>query len=180
MENPMSIKSLLRGTIVACLLALPLSALGVPTNTPTNVTITEIVDPFLEWDTTNTNTISDTDLGHITDATTAKTFTRSLNIFTNTDVALAPTAGDANGGVLTSGTQTLTTSYKLAGAGVDALTRDAAFVAAATFITQTGYAITHVSGTGTYVVDLSVKADPNGTAPDAATYSCIITITATW
>ena len=180
----MSIKSLVQGTLAACLLALPLTALGVPTNTPTNITITEIVDPFLEWDSTNTNTIDATNLGHITDATTAKSFTRSLNIFTNTNATLAPTAGVGNAGVLTGAVhgQTLLTTYKLAGAGVDALTRDAAFVSAAAFINagNNAYSITHVSGTGTYVVDLSVKADPNGTAADADTYSCIITLTATW
>jgi hypothetical protein len=102
----------------------------------------------------------------------SKDMTLSHDVACDIAVSVA-VAGDE---VLTSSGRTLTTAYKLTGA--DLSNPDGAWVASATFITQTY----HVVGTGpNSTITLSVQATPpSNQAPDKGTYTAKITLTASW
>jgi hypothetical protein len=149
-------------------------------STATTITITATVDAFAEW-ASATGTIAASDFtGHITAANQSVTATLANTLYSNVTTTITPTAG-ASSGVLTSGSQTLTTAYELT--GVD--TPDSSYKAAdATsgdfFAVANTYTLTHVSGTGTYTVNLLAKASSGAVAPDSGNYSCGVVLTAAW
>ena len=110
------------------------------------------------------------------------TVTKALTLYTNVNVTLSQ-AGTANSGILTNGTETLTTSYQIQG---DVDTPDGAYKAAGTgagefFNVSNTYTVTHVGGDGVYAIDLLVKGESDDTqAEDSGDYTASITITATW
>lgn len=153
--------------------------------TATTITITGTVETFAEWDST-TQTIAAADFdGHITAVNQTRTATKTFRLYMNGDVSIAPTAG-ANGGVLTdtaTGTQTLTTQYRVTG---DVMVPDGAYKLAGVgagqfFAAGNTYAITHNAGDGSYDVIFSVQMiSPAAAAPDAGDYTCGVVLTATF
>ena len=181
-ENAMFLKSRLVKVsvmLVALLCMRAPSQLFAGGTAVSTVSITATVDSFTEW-ANATPAILAADwtggvLGHIAHANTTLTVSKTLTLFTNQSVTVTPTSGGT--GILTNGTQVLTTSYTLTGPGALA-SQDGAPVAAATFITQS-YALTHASGTGQYDLVLGVTAvGPN--APDAGDYTADVIMTASW
>jgi hypothetical protein len=148
----------------------------------TTITLTGTVDQFAEWDSA-TQTIAAVDWsGHITAVNQSQTVSKGFVLYANDDVVLEPTAG-ASSGILTSGTETLTTEYQLRG---DLTVPDAAYKAAGAgggqfFAAANDYAITHVPGDGAYAVTLMARmTSPAARAPDSGDYSCGVVLTATW
>lgn len=148
---------------------------------PATVSITATVDGFAEWANT-TPTIAAADWsGHITQANQTQTVSLANTLYTNVDTTITPTAG-TNSGILTNGSQTLTTAYQITG-NVD--TPDSGYKAAGTsagqfFNAGNTYALTHVSGTGTYTVNLLAQMSSGAIAPDAGDYTCTVILTASW
>jgi len=151
------------------------------------VSMTATVDAAAEW-ADPTPTIAAGDWTGSVDGTTISqvgedlTVTKALTLYTNVDVTLTQ-AGTTNSGILTNGTETLTTSYQIQG---DVDTPDAAYKAAGTgvgefFNAANTYTVTHVSGDGTYAINLLVLAESDDVqAEDSGNYTASITITATW
>ena len=76
----------------------------------------------------------------------------------------------------------MTTAYQITGS-VD--TPDVAYKATGTtagtfFNVGNTYTLTHVSGTGSYTVNLLAKATSGAAAPDAGDYTCTVVLTASW
>jgi hypothetical protein len=148
--------------------------------TVTTITITATVDGFAEW-ASSTGAIAASDFtGHITSANQSVTASLANTLYSNITTTITPTAGTSSG-ILTNGSQTLTTAYELT--GVD--TPDSAYKAAdATsgdfFASGNTYTLTHVSGTGSYTVNLLAKASSGALAPDSGNYSCGVVLTAAW
>jgi hypothetical protein len=173
-------KLLFLASFGACLLLSPVVALA--TDVATTVTITGTVETFAEWDSA-TQTILAVDFDdNITGVGQTRTAAGTFVLYMNGDVSIAPTAG-ANAGVLTNGTETLTTKYKLTG---DLDTPEVAFTIAAAgagefFDADNDHAITHVGGTGAYDVILNVQMiSAAAEAPDAGDYTCGVVLTATF
>lgn len=172
--------------LCACLLLAPATAWAAG-SAGTTVTITGTVDTFAEWDSA-TQTIAPADFGtNINAVNQTRTATKTFVLYMNADVSIAPSTDAAkNNGILTdvaTGTQTLTTQYRLTG---DLGTPDVAYklagTAAGQFFEGTNtYDITHVGGDGSYDVTLSVQmSSPAAAAPDAGDYTCGLILTATW
>jgi hypothetical protein len=171
--------------LVVCLSMAPMAAWA--GSAGTTVTITGTVDPFAEWDSA-TQTIAPADFsGHITAVNQTRTATKTFKLYMNADVSIAPSTDAAKkDGILTdiaTGTQFLTTQYRLTG---DLDTPDVAYKVAGTgagefFAAANTYDITHDAGDGTYDVTLSVQMiSAAAAAPDAGDYSCGLVLTATW
>jgi hypothetical protein len=149
-------------------------------STVTTISITATVDGFAEW-ASSTGTIAASDFsGHITAANQSVTASLANTLYTNITTTITPTAG-AHSGVLTNGTQTLTTAYQIT--GVD--TPDSAYkLADATsgdfFDVANTYTLTHSSGTGSYTVHLLAQASSGALAPDSGNYTCGVVLTASW
>jgi hypothetical protein len=181
----MSRKFLLGAAILASLALIPFTAWAGGTDA-TNVTVNATVDAFAEWADHAPVIDKDADWdGHITAVNTAQHATKALVIYTNSNVTIAPTAG-AHSGILTNGTQTLVTQYKLTGADLST-TADSSWKNAGTASGEffdsanNAYAITHVSGTGSYTVTLNVQmTSQTNQAPDAGDYTAGLTLTASW
>ncbi len=157
--------------------------------TATLVTISEQVDSFAEWDQA-THTIAVTDFtGHITARNQSQTADGSYTLYANCATTILPSAVAGSpdySGILTyvsGSTYTLTTSYKLTGAGLtapDGSWKAAGSSAGQFFNASNTYAIAYVLGTGSYSVHLQVQATGGSTPPPAATYTCRVTLTATF
>ena len=179
----MSKKFLVRALAAACLLAFPAGSFG-SGSTGCTVSITGTVDAFAAWSNATPSIINSDWDGHITAVDTAQTVTKSLTLYTNADVTITPTTADATNGILTNGTQTLITSYKLTGAPLTA--PDAAYKLAGAgagqfFNAGNTYALTHVAGTGSYNINLVVQMQSQlHLAPDAGDYATAVTLTASW
>ena len=151
------------------------------------VGITATVDSFAEWSEASP-TIASGDWTGSADGTTISqaaeylTVTKALTLYANATVTLTA-AGTTNSGIATNGTETLTTSYQIQG---DVGTPDAAYKAAGSgvgefFEAANTYTVTHVSGDGSYAINLLVKAESEAAkAEDAGSYTCTTTLTATW
>jgi hypothetical protein len=188
----MSIHTLVRSALVACLLAIPAATWAGTAST--TVTITETVDTFAEWDSgTGIATLDVAD--HITDLA-AHTGSLALHLYTNANtvdgtvtVAAAPVA-DTNGnatGILknAAGSVALTTSYSLTGAGLQS--PDAAFKAADSaggdfFDAANTYTLKNGAvANNDYAITLNVQAQAaTNSAPPAEVYTAAITLTASW
>ncbi len=180
-------KKLLPVLAAACVLTVP--AILLAGTTGTLVTVSEQVDSFAEWDSA-THTIAVADFtAHITAVSQSQTADGSYTLYSNCATSILPTAvagAPDNSGVLkdvTSATYSLTTSYKLTGAGLtapDAAWKAAGNAAGQFFNAGNTYAIAYVLGTGSYSVHLQVQAVSGPVAPPADTYTCRVTLTATF
>ena len=151
------------------------------------VSITATVDAFAEWsDATPTIATGDW-TGSVDGATISQvgedlTVTKALTLYANADVTLTA-AGTANSGIATLGADTLTTSYQIQG---DVTVPDGAYKAAGAgagefFNAGNTYTVTHVSGDGSYAINLLAKLESDDAAAnDAGNYTCSVTLTATW
>ncbi len=149
---------------------------------PAAVSITATVDTFAEW-ADGSPVIDAADWsGHITTVSQSITVTEAMTLYSNLDVTITPTAG-ANSGILTNGSDTLTTSYMLTG---DLDTPDGAYKAAGSgagefFEATNTYSTDFVAGTGSYAVNLLAQASsPASEASPAGDYTCGVTLTASW
>lgn len=149
----------------------------------TVITLTGTVDSFAEWDAGTHSILASDWSGHITAVNQSRTVSKTYKLYTNVTVTLTPT-GTTNSGILTNGTQTLTTEYKLTGnidGGGDADYKVAGTNAGQFFHSANEYTITHVSGTGAYDVTLGARmSSPTASAPDSGNYTCGVTLTAAW
>jgi len=175
-------------TAVAVVLMLaPTASAG---SAPAVVTITATVDSFAEWAAPLPSiTAGDWFAGGIPATSFSavnQTLTASLalTLYANVATTITPT-GSTNSGILTNGTETLSTSYKITG---NVTAPDEAYKPAGTaggqfFATAPAntYTVTHAAGDGSHAINLLVQAvSPNNRAPDAGNYSCGVTLTASW
>lgn len=164
--------------VAACLVLATVASGG---SDPATVSITATVDAFAEW-ADHSPTIAAADWsGHIADSSTPITVTKALTLYTNVNVTITPTT-TVNSGILTNGSATLTTSYQITG---DVGTPDAGWKAAGTdpgefFNAANTYAVTHVSGTGSYTINLLSQASSPAPAPNSGNYTCNVVLTASW
>jgi hypothetical protein len=171
-DTPMFKKALAWAALATCL-AIPSRAFCSNVST---VTVNATVDEIIEWNSA-TPTVT---IANVAAINTPYTGNTTLALYSNhtANVSVAVTAGDANNGVLKeAGGDSLTTQYKLTGTGL--ASPDAAWVPAATFITNS-YVVTYAAGQGTYQVIVNAQATaPAGRAPNQGAYTCDIVLTAT-
>lgn len=153
------------------------------------ISMTATVDSFAEWADPAPVIASGDWTGSVDGATINQagedlTVTKAMTLYANANVTLSQTAG-ANSGILTTGAaaDTLTTSYQIQG---DVDVPDAAYKAAGAgagefFSAANTYTVTHVSGDGSYAINLLVLAESDDiAADDAGDYTAGLTVTATW
>lgn len=179
-ENAMFLKSrLVKASVMLVALLCARSALVQAGSTGTTVSITATVDSFTEWANT-IETIAAGDWtngvdGHIAHANTILTASKTLTLFTNQNVTIIATS--STNGMLTNGSQTLDTFYQLT--GPEQLEFQYGVPVPAFIFVMRPYPLTHLSGTGQYVLTLGVTAfGPN--APDAGDYTADVVLTAAW
>ena len=151
---------------------------------PAVVSITATVDSFAEWANASPAIVAADWSAHIGAVNQTQTVTKALTLYANVTITLTPT-GSTNSGILTNGTDTLSTSYKITG---DVTVPDAAYKVAGTAegeffatVPANTYTVTQVAGDGSYAISLSVQAvSPNNRAPDSGDYTCGVTLTAGW
>ncbi|MGA2498351.1 MAG: hypothetical protein ABSH20_11455 [Tepidisphaeraceae bacterium] len=147
----------------------------------TTVTINATVDQFAEWGSAPYTIAAADWTGHITATNQSRTLTlsKTLTLYANANVTVTTTDG-VNSGVLTNGTQTLTTEYKVTGGDLHVADVDADYISSAAFLAKS-YHIDQVPGDGAYTMTLAVRmTSPNNRAPDAGNYQCVLNMTATW
>jgi len=165
--------------VAAGLMLAPMALAG---STPATVSITATVDTFAEWANASPTIGPDDWSGHIGAVDQTRTATKALTLYANVTTTLTPTAG-TNSGILTNGTETLATSYKITG---DVTVPDVAYKPAGSaggefFAAANTYTVTHVAGDGSYGMSVSVQVvSPNNKAPNAGDYTCGVTLTASW
>ena len=168
----------LTAVAVGLMLGQTASAAG---SAPASVSITATVDSFAEWANASPAIVAGDWTGHVGAVDQTRTASLALTLYANVTITLTPTSTGT--GILTNGTNTLSTSYKIAG---DVTVPDAAYKPAGTgsgefFAAANTYTVTHVAGDGSYGINLLVQAvSPNNRAPDAGDYSCGVTLTASW
>jgi len=171
-------------TAVAVVLMLaPTASAG---SAPAIVSIAATVDSFAEWADAAPGIAANAwdEQATITSVDQAITATLALTLYANVATTITPT-GSTNSGILTNGTETLSTSYQITG---DVTDFDTGYLAAGTasgqfFATSPAntYTVTHAPGDGSHAINLLVQAvSPNNRAPDAGNYSCGVTLTASW
>ena len=167
-------------SVLAVCFLLPSVALG--GSAAATVSITATVDTFAEWaDASPTIAAADWN-GHITAVDQTRTVTEAMTLYANVTTTLTPTSG-TNTGILTSGTETLTTSYQIQG---DVTVPDSAYMAAGTgegqfFEATNTYTVTHSAGDGSYAISFMAQAvSPADRAPDSGDYTCGVVLTASW
>ena len=175
-------KSILGSILAACLMLAPTLARGSGGNAGTgNIDVQVVVPAFAEW--VAGSAISLPDLASVAGTPSN---TENLTLYTNVDVditASSDSTGNRNDGVLTCGAYTLTTSYSLVESGGNVnLAGSTSLLGTTAFLDVTNvYALTHAAGLGVYTLVLTVQAAaPSVAAPDAGTYECGVTLTATW
>jgi len=171
----------LTAVAVVLMLAQTASAAG---SAPAVVTITATVDSFAEWADASPAIVPGNWTGHVGAVNQTRTATLALTLYANVTITLTPT-GSTNSGILTNGTETLSTSYKITGdvTAPDGSYKPAGTAAGQFFATAPAntYTVTHVAGDGSYAVNLLAQAvSPNNRAPDAGDYTCGVTLTASW
>ncbi len=169
------------GFALAVAVCLLVPSLGSADSNVSTVTITATVDSFAEWDVTSPAIEASDFDGHITSVDQAITALQTLTLYANVNTTITPTGG-VNVGILSSETDTLTTSYKMSG---DEIEDDAEWIVAGTgtgeFFAANTYSVTHEDGVGAYEVTLHVRAEgPGDRAPDAGDYTCGVVLTASW
>ena len=167
-------------TAVAVVLMLGQTA-SAATAAPAVVTITATVDSFAEWADTSPEIDAEDWTGHVGAVDQTRTASLALTLYANVTITLTPSSTGT--GILTNGTNTLSTSYQITG---NVTVPDTAYKPAGTgagefFAAANTYTVTHVAGDGSYAINLLVQAvSPNDRAPDAGEYSCGVTLTASW
>jgi hypothetical protein len=174
----------LRPACLVVFLALVATALG--GSDPATVSITATVDTYVEWADHSpaiaAGDWSGTVTGHVTGLNVTITATKALTLYSNANVTITPTT-TLHSGILTNGTDTLTTSYKITG---DVGTQDTSYKAAGSgsgefFNASNTYTVTHVPGDGSYTVNLLPKAvSPADKAVNSGDYTCNVVLTASW
>ncbi len=149
--------------------------------------ITAYVDSFAQWDTT-TQTIATADFsGHITAVNQSQTASKTFHLYSNTACSIKATAASGspdNNGILTGPTSaTLTTAYMLTGSGLSS--PDGSWKAAGTnggqfFSSSNSYSINYSSAVSDYPVTLQAQATSGASAPPSGSYTCRLTLTASW
>jgi len=148
---------------------------------PASVSITATVDSFAEWANASPAIVAGDWTGNVNAVDQTRTASKALSLYSNFSITLTPTSTGT--GILTYGTETLSTSYKITG---EVTVPDAAYKPAGTgagefFAGANTYTVTHVAGDGAYGINLLVQAvSPNNRAPDAGNYTCNVTLTASW
>jgi hypothetical protein len=168
-------KSILRTVLAACLMLTPMLARGAGSNSTGTITVNATVDTFAEWSSTTPVTINLGTINSMSGATASHAFT----LYSNVDCAIAgSTNAGGNNGVLTSGSYTVPTRYRISGD----VTGSANLLAATAFFDAGNtYAVDHVAGDGgSYSVTLEVEALPSGGAPESGSYTCGLTLVASW
>lgn len=144
----------------------------------TNIQVAARVDAFAEWADASPVIFEADWSGHITQVNQRQTASRQMILYANTDAVIAARPG-LNNGILTQGSYTLETAYRLTGAVGMA---DRGFVPAQQFFSsQNMYPLAHVAGTGAYAITLEMQAaSPPADAPEQGVYTCGLTLTAAW
>jgi hypothetical protein len=148
----------------------------------TSLFISAQVDQFCEWagtDSPTTNIILQTDWsGPINHVNQMQFISHPVTLYTNGDAHISAQPS-LNNGILTMGSQTLDTQYRLTGA---LASPDRSFKSAAEFFSATNiYTVTHQPGIGSYTLNLEVQmSSPPDAAADTGIYSCGIALTAAW
>jgi hypothetical protein len=143
-----------------------------------NITITARVDEFSEW-ADPSPVIFETDWsGPLNKMNKPQTVSKQLTLYSNTDATIAARPA-LNNGILTMGSNTLETAYRITGA---VAAPDQRFKPAGEFFgAQNVYTVPHVAGTGAYAINLEVQASsPQSAAPEQGLYTCGVTLTASW
>jgi hypothetical protein len=172
-------------TAVAVVLMLaPTASAG---SAPASVTITAAVDSFAEWAVAAPSiTAGDWFADEIPVASFSavnQTLTASLAMTLYANVAATLTPSSTGTGILTYGTETLSTSYMITG---NVTVPDSDYELAGTgsgqfFASANTYTVTYAPGGGSYTINLLVQAvSPADRAPDAGDYICNVTLTASW
>lgn len=173
----MNRKSLLSMLAAGCIL-LP-SAVRATDSLPTTITVNGSVADFAEWATTSDTITIATPLSSVA---TPQTGSVNLTLYANKAASISAAGGPTNAGVLTSGTNVLTTKYKLTGAGLSS--PDGGFKTADTsnfFGVANTYAIDYHATAGSYAVTLTVEMSaPGAAAPASGNYTCDLLLTATF
>ena len=165
--------------LVACLLFAPMALAG-GSGTNTTVTVNATVDQFFEWRDSDPSIT----LANFTAVAQTKGSTVLLTVWTNVGAIITPSTSDGKSGVLTStGSDTLTTEYKMTGTDLGA-TADVAWKSSGvggTFITGNTYTVQQVDGNGVYTMTVNAQATTSAAkANDAGSYTCQVVLTATW
>jgi hypothetical protein len=164
--------------LAAISLVLLTAATAWPRTTSTSFHITARVDPFAEWADPSPVILATDWSGPINQVKQNRNVTKSVVLYTNTDAIITAKAGPT-GGILSNGSQTLTTAYKITGSVSNP---DATFKDAAEFLNpHNTYNVPHQVGLGAYTINLEVQAtSPPDTAPEIGLYTCTVTLTASW
>jgi len=144
----------------------------------TTITVNAQVAEFTEWADASPVIFAADWPGPIDKVRQKQTVAKQIVLYTNTNTMITAKPG-LNNGVLTQGSQTLDTAYRLGGAVV---APDRGFKPAGEFFgPQNVYPLAHVPGTGAYVITLEVQmSSPKDAAPEEGMYVCGVTLTAGW
>lgn len=145
------------------------------------ISISATVERFAEWADAGP-VVVESDWPAINKANQTRTISKPLTLYTNTDAAITAQPGE-NGGVLTRGSQSLNTAYRITGKVTNP---DSAFKAAGSgagefFNSNNIYSVTHETGVGAYPINLDVQiSSPADMAVDPGLYHCTLTLTVGW
>ena len=155
--------------LAGCLVLVPMALGGSDSAT---VSITATVDAFAEWGDHSPTIAAGDWSGHINSASSTITVTKALTLYTNVNVTITPTT-TLNNGILTNGSQTLTTSYKITGnvGSPDSSWKVAGTGSGQFFNVSNTYSVTHVGGTGSYTINLLSQASSPAPASDSGDYT---------
>jgi hypothetical protein len=143
-----------------------------------DVTIKVHVEEFSEWSDASP-VIFETDWsGPLNKMNQKQTISKQLILYSNTNATISARPA-LNGGILTMGSSTLDTSYRITGA---VASPDLRFKSAGEFFAGSNtYTVSHVDGTGAYIINLEVQASSRtSAAPEHGLYTCGVTLTANW
>jgi hypothetical protein len=149
-----------------------------PGKATANLTITARVDEFSEWADASP-VIFETDwTGPLNKMNQTQAASKQLILYSNTNATIGARPA-LNNGILTMGSNTLDTSYRITGA---VASPDQRFKPAGEFFgSQNTYIVPHMDGTGAYTINLEIQASsPKTAAPEQGLYTCGITLTSSW
>ncbi len=149
-----------------------------PGSTKANVAITARVEEFTEWADASPVIFEADWSGPISKVNQQQTASKRVVLYTNADTVISARPG-LNNGVLTQGSSTLDTAYRITGA---VASPDQRFKPVGEFFSpQNVYPVIHVVGTGVYAINLEVQmSSPPTAAPEPGLYTCGVTLTAGW
>jgi hypothetical protein len=142
------------------------------------LTITVYVEEFTEWAEASP-VIFETDWsGPLNKMNQKQTVSKQLILYSNTNATIGARPA-LNNGILTMGSNTLETSYRITGA---VASPDYRFKPAGEFFgSQNTYTVAHVDGVGVYTINLEIQASGSpSAAPEHGLYTCGAMMTASW